>query len=180
MENKKEINKKIMTIFLVFLIACIIGWIYEIIFYRIDTGGFVKRGQGFGPWLPIYGVGSLLILLLTSKRKSSPVGVFLISALSTGVLELVVGWALFNFGNIRLWDYNIEIWNWGNIGGYVCLRSILLFAVMGIVLYYFVYPKMSELTEKIKYSTLKAITIPLAILFSLDIIFGYLVKPILY
>ena len=179
MESKKETSRKVMTMFIIFMIACVLGWIYEIIFYRIDTGDFIKRGQGFGPWLPIYGVGALLILLLTSRRKFSPVGVFIVSALGTGVLELVVGWVLFNFLKIRLWDYNTEIWNWGNIGGYVCLRSVLLFAVMGMVLYYFVYPKVSAFTENIKTKTLTAVTVPLAVLFFSDIIFGYLVKPLL-
>ncbi len=180
MKNKEKTYRQIMTIFLLFFICCFLGWIYELIFYRIDTGEFIKRGQGFGPWLPIYGFGAMLILLITSKRKFSVFSVFLISAISSGVLELVVGWALFNFGNgLRLWDYNTEIWNFGNIGGYVCLRSILIFALMGTVFCFIIEPKVSLFTEKLKFKTLTAITIPVAVLFLSDLALGYLIKPML-
>ena len=27
----------------------IVGWIYEMLFYRINDGMFVQRGQGLGP-----------------------------------------------------------------------------------------------------------------------------------
>lgn len=179
MDNKAKLSRKIITVFLLFLFACVVGWIYEMIFYKIDTGAFIKRGQGFGPWLPIYGLGALLLLLITSKRKFSPVSVFLISGIGSGVLESVVGWALFHFGNgLRLWDYNNEIWNWGNIGGYVCLRSLLIFAILGTLFYYFVVPTISSLTTKAKTTTLTVVTVPLAVLFFADLIFAYFIKPI--
>ncbi|MEE1126209.1 MAG: putative ABC transporter permease [Acutalibacteraceae bacterium] len=177
MKYKEKTYRKIMTIFLLFFICCFLGWVYELIFYRIDTGEFIKRGQGFGPWLPIYGFGAMLILLITRRQKFSMLSVFLISALSSGVLELVVGWALFTFGNgLRLWDYNTEIWNFGNIGGYVCFRSILVFALMGTGLCYIIEPKVSSFTEKLKFKTLTAITIPVAVIFLSDLTFGYLIK----
>lgn len=181
MKDKEKTYRQIMTIFLLFFICCFLGWVYELFFYRIDTGEFIKRGQGFGPWLPIYGFGAMLILLITGKRNFSVISVFLLSALSSGVLELVVGWALFTFGNgLRLWDYNTEILNFGNIGGYVCLRSILMFAIMGTVLYFVINPTISSFTEKLKLKTLTAITIPVAVIFLSDLAFGYLVKPVLH
>ena len=177
--NRKAIlQRKAITIFLLFFIACVIGWIYEMLFYRIDTGEFIKRGQGFGPWLPIYGFGALSIVALTSKKKFSITGIFLISAVGSAIIELIAGWALFTFGNgLRLWDYNTEIWNWGNIGGYVCIRSVLLFAIMGTLFYYLIIPKVTALTSKFKLSVLTAVTLPIAIIFFTDLIIGYLIKP---
>ena len=52
--REKEITDQyrlIVTVILVFIIGCIAGWIYEMAFYRIDLGHFVKRGQGMGPWV---------------------------------------------------------------------------------------------------------------------------------
>ena len=178
MNRKAMLQRKAITIFLLFFIACVIGWIYEMLFYRIDTGGFIKRGQGFGPWLPIYGFGALSIVALTSKKKFSITGIFLISAVGSAIIELVAGWALFTFGNgLRLWDYNTEIWNWGNIGGYVCIRSVLLFAIMGTLFYYLIIPKVTALASKFKLSVLTAVTLPIAIIFFTDLIIGYLIKP---
>ncbi|MBP5166634.1 MAG: hypothetical protein ILP09_05170, partial [Oscillospiraceae bacterium] len=53
--------------FLLTVIGGIAGWIYEMIFYRIDLGYFVKRGHGFGPWLPIYAFGALGLILVVLK-----------------------------------------------------------------------------------------------------------------
>ena len=40
----------------------------------------------------------------------------------------------------RTWDYNKEILNFGNVGGYICLRSIIVFALAGWLLMYVIIP----------------------------------------
>lgn len=51
------------------------------------------------------------------------------------ILEYATGYVLYEyFGGLRLWDYNTEIWNWGNINGYVCVRSILFFGASAVIL----------------------------------------------
>ena len=69
----------------------IFGFIYELLFYRIDLGYFVKRGSTYGPWIPIYVFGGLFIYLLTKKYKDKPIIVFLISLLVSGILEYFTG-----------------------------------------------------------------------------------------
>ena len=46
-------------LFLVFLAGCLVGWIYEEIFYWITERLLRNRGILYGPWLPIYGIGAL-------------------------------------------------------------------------------------------------------------------------
>ncbi|WP_279232011.1 putative ABC transporter permease [[Clostridium] hylemonae] len=36
-----------------------IGWIWEVILHIIEDGMIINRGVMTGPWLPIYGMGSL-------------------------------------------------------------------------------------------------------------------------
>ena len=172
-------KRTVITFFLLALLGCIIGWVYEMLFYRIDQGHFIKRGQGFGPWLPIYGFGALALTFLVYKRKIHPVILFFIAVISSGIIEFVTGWFCFNFLNgLRLWDYNIEIWNWGNINGYVCLRSVLIFGVFGCLYGMFVVPKYKEWIGKAKDKTLIIITTVCAVVFFADIIFGYMIKPL--
>lgn len=126
----------------------IVGWIYEMLFYRINDGMFVQRGQGLGPWLPIYGFGSVFICLLAVRFEKSKIAVFLVSALVSGVLEYATGWVLYNlFGGLRWWDYNTEIWNWGNVNGYICARSVLLFGAAGVMLVYGIVPFLIRFLE---------------------------------
>lgn len=169
--------KSICCLALLFTGGGIAGWIYEVLFYRINDGYFHMRGQGFGPWLPIYGFGSVLICLLTGNvRRSKPV-VFLVSAAVTGILEFVTGWVLYHlFGGLRLWDYNTEIWNWGNIGGYVCLRSVLLFAFGGLFLIYSMIPFVRHLADEIPERVFCLISLVPACLFLLDILGGYILR----
>ena len=37
---------------LVMVTSSFCGFIYELLFYRIDLGYFVKRGSSYGPWVP--------------------------------------------------------------------------------------------------------------------------------
>ena len=54
-------GNKLDYIFLIFLTGCLLGWIYEVILCLCIDGFFQNRGVLYGPWLPIYGFGSLII-----------------------------------------------------------------------------------------------------------------------
>ena len=153
------------TLAIVMILSSIFGFIYEEIFYRIDLGYFVKRGSTYGPWIPIYFFGGGLIFLISYKFRKKPLLVFLINCIVTGVLEYGTGYVLNEFFGIRLWDYNNEILNFGNIGGYICLRSVLLFGFGCLFLIY----KLIPFLDKINSSNRKFINILSYILFSLFI-----------
>ena len=146
--SKLPPKSRIPMLMLVFAFGGIFGFIYEEIFYRFDLGEWVKRGTTFGPWIPIYGFGGLLMLGLTYNYKKNPLYVFLISSISAGILEFATGFVLFRFFNVRLWDYNTEILNWGNIGGYVCARSVLFFGISGLFLQFVVMPLFGKIEKK--------------------------------
>ena len=56
--------------YIIFFVYAFIGWIYEVSWYLIVRHKFVNRGVLLGPYLPIYGFG-ILILLLILKRFMS-------------------------------------------------------------------------------------------------------------
>ena len=174
-------NFDIITIIGIFLMLYVVGgisgWLYEMGFYRINFGYFVRRGHGIGPWLPIYGFGTLFILICTFLVREKPLYVFLVSAAVTGILELVTGWCLYHFFNgLRLWDYNTEIWNWGNIGGYVCFRSVAVFAFAGLLVVYVVFPLVCGLAENLPRLAFLVVSWIPGLLFLMDYIYGYWVK----
>ena len=89
--SRKPAKKLIPLLMLIYTVAGVIGFIYEEICGYINEGHFFKRGTTFGPWIPIYGFGALLIFALTIglKRKKKPLLVFLAATVSCGLLELV-------------------------------------------------------------------------------------------
>lgn len=172
--NKKEEN--IVLIIQIILISAIFGFIYETIFYRIDLGYFVKRGYTIGPWLPIYATGGLLIYLSNIKNKNNILKIFINSAVMCGLLEFIVGYLLLHISHIRLWDYNTEILNYGNIGGYICLRSVLFFGLSGVFLMNIVLPLITKIINKYQSKKTEYITIFLGGLFCIDFIVNYIIK----
>lgn len=175
----KEMNKKeenIVLIIQIILISAIFGFIYETIFYRIDLGYFVKRGYTIGPWLPIYATGGLLIYLSNIKNKNNILKIFINSAVMCGLLEFIVGYLLLHISHIRLWDYNTEILNYGNIGGYICLRSVLFFGISGVFLMNIVLPLITKIINKYQSKKTEYITILLGGLFCIDFIVNYIIK----
>ena len=138
------------------------GWIYEVVFYWLNGGCklWYWRGSTFIPWIDIYGLGIFLILLICVKIRKSPVKVFLLSGISCGILEYLVGLLMFTFGNgHRAWNYNTEILNFGNIQGFVCLRSVLVFAGAGTFFVMIVVPVMRTLYSRLSGSARKRLRI---------------------
>lgn len=166
-----------MAVALVFVVAGISGWVYKELFYRLNDGFFSWRGHGVGPWLPIYAFGMVILLFATAPVKGSKWKVALLCALISGAFECLVGWALYHFhGGLRLWDYNVERWNLGNIGGYVCFRSVLVFAIAAPLLIYTLIPLIGKLAKKLPAWAYALITLSPFALFAIDIVKGYLIK----
>ena len=140
------------VISLIIVMSGVFGWIYEFILYYFDGGCKIwyMQGGNFLPWINIYAIGSIMIIFLTNRYKKKPFYVFLIALISTGLLEFFSGYFIYKFFNgLRLWDYNVEIWNFGNIGGFVCLRSILFFGISALLLMYGMLPFCIYLSKKI-------------------------------
>ena len=170
--EKEDISKRDITnLFMLIMISSgIFGFIYETIFYRIDLGYFVKRGSTYGPWIPIYVFGGLFITLLTYKYKDKPWIVFIIGTLVSGLLEYGTGYYLDKYMGIRLWNYYEEICNFGNINGYICLRSVLFFGFSSLILIYLIIPFLLKYIKSVRRSYMSMISYMLFITFSFDFI----------
>ena len=174
--EKEKIKDYLIILSYVIVFSAIFGFIYEVFFYKINDGTFGHRGTLFGPWIPIYGFGGLFISILAYKFKEKPLYVFLISAVISGVLELVTGYLLLHISGIRLWNYNTEIWNWGNVSGYICFRSIMFFAISGLFLVYAVIPLIKYLKKKTKEPLYFIVGFVLVFLFIIDLLLSNLLR----
>ncbi len=168
--EKNSWKHKIIYLLSIFIVSGIFGFIYETIFYRFDLGYFVKRGTTFGPWIPIYSFGAILIVFLCYKFKKKPALVFLLSGLVCGILEYLSGYLLLTIYNERLWNYHTEILNYGNINGFICLRSVLFFALSGLLLIYVIMPLISKLMKKINNHLYISFTLFFSIIYLIDVI----------
>lgn len=137
-------KKTMLGIFcMLIVIGGVFGFLYEYIFYFFNGGmkQFYWRGGNFLPWINIYAIGSVMIYILTYKYRKSPLKVFFISFIACGLLEYFSGLGIYIIGDgLRYWDYNTEILNFGNINGFICLRSVLFFGISSLFLMYVIVP----------------------------------------
>ncbi len=135
---------------LIIVISGIFGWLYEVVFYYFNSGmtEVYFRGGNFLPWINIYAMGAVLIYFLTYKKRKKPLFVFIVSIISTGILEYIGGYFMEHIMQIKCWDYNTEILSFGSINGYVCLRSVLVFGISALLLMYIIVPFCFYLAKK--------------------------------
>lgn len=128
---------------LIIVISGTFGFFYEVIFYFFDGGmkQLYWRGGNFLPWINIYATGAMIVYFLTYKHRKKPLKVFLTSLVACGLLEYISGLGIYLIlDGTRYWDYNVEILNFGNIGGFICFRSVLFFGISSLFLIYVIVP----------------------------------------
>lgn len=173
MENQNYMLK-LRNVTFVFIIFSIMGWLYESALFFTRHEPFYNRGYLFGPYLPIYGVGGIILLYLFYGPLKSFINtrnkiqqVLIISALVLFVsttVEYCVGLPLYIRG-IRLWDYSERIYN---LQGIICVGASIRFMVLGTILYYTAFPLMEYLTKCKKF--IKIFDLLMLLLISIDLI----------
>lgn len=156
---------------LIIVISGVFGFVYEFIFYYFNEGMkyFYWRGGNFLPWINIYATGALVIYFLSYRYRKNPFKVFLLGFLGSGILEYFSGLGMYIIGNgFRCWNYNTEILNFGNIGGFVCLRSVLFFGLSGLLLIYVIVPILFYLAKKMNKKVFLTISFSLCFIILLD------------
>lgn len=150
-----------------FFLYCFIGWIWECAYVSFKTKKVVNRGFLYGPWLPIYGFGALLILWMTQRWIHSPIQVFIVGMLSASTLEYFTGSLMELIFHVRYWDYSDEKYN---INGHVCLHVSLAWGIASLILVYLVHPLLLEFISLFDISKITILLFLLLILFIIDCI----------
>lgn len=163
------------TLWVLFFIMCIIGWIYETVLeVFVYHWGFSNRGLLFGPWLPIYGVGGLLYVGSCYPIVKSGfnvfikiIGVFYITMLIATTVELVATYILEAVRGGWPWDYT----NYGiNFQGRIALSTSIRFGLCGLLGMFVVYPATEKVCSKVCGVSLHAMCMITLLLFTIDII----------
>lgn len=153
------------TLVTLFFLTSIIGWVFEVALYLVDDGVLINPGVLRGPWLPIYGTCSLLMLLLLKDWRGKKYATFIMIMALCGFVELITGSVLELATGARWWDYSGFTFNFG---GFVCLEALVLFGISGMLLMYVLAPKCHEFIDKIPLRLLHVVLIIILSLFALD------------
>lgn len=141
-----NVKYSIVNIILLFFFISFIGWFWEVLLTLVQTGNYVNRGTLHGFWLPIYGSGSLLILILLKPFRDKPPLLFGMTMLLCGILEYFTSLYLEVTTGLKYWDYTGHVLN---LDGRICLEGLLFFAIGGLVVVYFFAPLVNYFLNKI-------------------------------
>ena len=150
---------------LLFFAFSFAGWLWEVSIHIVTQGIFVNRGTMYGPWLPIYGCGAVLVLLLLRKVFKNPPLTFVVSMVVCSIIEYFASWYLEKAHGIRWWDYSGYFMN---LNGRICLEGAVVFGLACCLVVYFVGPLLGELIDKIPPQRRMALSLVLAALFLID------------
>ena len=134
------------TFIISFFIYSVLGYISEVIYCSVPQRRFVNRGFLYGPYLPIYGFGSLIVTVLLDPFREAPLAVFLLAFVLTSCLEYFTSWLLEKLFSVKLWDYSKHK---VNINGRVCLLNSTLFGLLGLAAEYLVQPWISDILSRL-------------------------------
>ncbi len=164
-------------LFFIFLIASVVGTIYEDLLYYMQTllatgsgSWMIHRGVIYGPFNVIYGFGAVVMCWLLLRRKYSDVQIFFLAAFLGGVVEYVVSYLQEIFTGATSWDYSHNILN---INGRTTIPIMLVWGVLGLLLVKFVYPFVSGLIERIPIKTGEILFITLSVLMCFNMLISW-------
>ncbi|SOY29750.1 hypothetical protein AMURIS_02471 [Acetatifactor muris] len=140
--NEKKISdksdyRKFDYYVLLFFFLAFTGWLWEVILFFFTNHAFINRGIYRGPYLPIYGVGGLLLCFFFRSYRRKPFRVFFLSMLVCSVLEYLTSYFLELRWGIRWWDYSGHFLN---LNGRVCLSGAVIFGLGGTALICLILP----------------------------------------
>lgn len=122
-----------------------------------------------GPWLPIYGFGSLFLLVLLYRFAHRPIIVFFLSGVIGSFVELITGLALDIYWNICYWDYSGLKFN---LAGYISLIYFLGFCIAGALWVCILVPLLYKVWAYIPALARRASVLLFFIVFLVDYIYS--------
>lgn len=125
------------NLILFFFCFSFIGWAYESVLSMAYFGRFINKGTLYGPWIPIYGTGGVLVLLLLKKIRDRPVLTFFAAMAVCGIVEYLTATVIYDVSGLAYWSYQGYFFN---IQGRVCLEGLLVFGMGCTAIIYFLAP----------------------------------------
>ncbi len=154
---------------LLFMLYCIFGWAFESVYCSLKELRFLNRGFCHGPWLPIYGVGAIMMLLFAWPYGDKLYMVYIMGAIVGTVLELVTGVSMYYIFHMKWWDYSHNPFNFH---GYICLYASLGWGLMALVFTKFIHPHVAAISEHWTYTGFVVAVTMLYTLFIEDLVFS--------
>lgn len=155
----------ISSLVLMFFLFSFVGWLWEVNLHLVSDGEFVNRGILQGPWLPIYGTGCVMILLLLYRLRKTPLKEFAATVVLCGFVEYFTSYFMEAMYQTRWWDYSGYFLN---LNGRICAEGLFVFGVGGFAVVYLAAPAIDNWLRRLKPKLCVTLCAMLLALFACD------------
>lgn len=115
----------------IFYIYCFLGWCFESTYVSIKSKKWINRGFMRGPFLPLYGSGATMMLVVSMPFRDNIVLTYVAGCVGATVLEYITGVTMEALFKVRYWDYSNRPLNFQ---GQICLRSTLTWGFFTVLM----------------------------------------------
>lgn len=148
-----------------FYFYCFAGWCFESTYVSIKSRQVVNRGFMRGPFLPLYGSGGMMMLIVSYPFREHQILVYLAGCIGATALEYVTGVAMEALFKVRYWDYSNQKFNFQ---GHICLKSSLFWGVLTLIFTNILHKPIEHMILSIPGTVLAPVTLILTVIITAD------------
>lgn len=136
-----------------FLSYSILGYLFETLVSLFTKSNF-KSGIMYGPWTPIYGLGVIIIMILSKylflnlhlNKLIETIIIFFVITIILTFLEWLGGTLIELLFHKVFWNYTNHMFNYGK---YISLKISLVWGIGAIIFIYIINPLLNDYIKKI-------------------------------
>ena len=143
-----------------FYFYCLFGWCFESSYVSLKKRKLVNRGFMRGPFLPLYGSGAIMMLMVSMPFQHNILLTYIAGCIGATALEYVTGVVMEALFKVRYWDYSNQKFNFQ---GQICLSSTLAWGGLTILMTRVVHKPVEQLMLAIPGGALTVMTYVLTV-----------------
>lgn len=143
-----------------FYFYCFVGWCIESTYVSLHQRRWVNRGFMRGPFLPLYGSGAIMMLVVSMPFQEYLPLVYVAGCIGATALEYVTGVTMEALFKVRYWDYSDKKFNFQ---GHICLGTSLAWGLLTILMTRLVHKPVERLVLAIPGTVLTVLTLVLTV-----------------
>lgn len=138
-----------------FYLYCFFGWCFESTYVSLKSRKLVNRGFMRGPFLPLYGSGAIMMLVVSAPFQDNLLLTYIAGVIGATALEYVTGVMMEALFKVRYWDYSNQPFNYK---GHICLSSSVAWGFLTILMTRVIHRPIEQFVLAIPMRTLACVT----------------------
>ncbi len=158
-----------------FYFYCFFGWCFESAYVSLKKRRLTNRGFMRGPFLPLYGSGAMMMLIVARPFLDLPspqrwILTYVAGCIGATILEYITGVTMEALFKVRYWDYSR---NPLNFQGHICLGTSLAWGVLTLFMTEILHRQVERIVFSVPYVVLTVLTLLLTVLIAGDLALSF-------